>query len=215
MATYQHGILGPFSGKIGQVVGTSWNGIPVMRSLPVRKKIEPSAKQQDQRARFVMMNGFLRPLTELLRLSFGNKTKNKTPFNQAFSANIKAAEGLYPALTIDYTKICLSKGKLPLGEPPSVASDEPGKLLLTWKIGDGINQDLTFGTAFIAAYSDELNRWIYKTHEIIDGQTSCLLDVVPFMGRPAHVYIGFIAKGKQKTAESRYMGLINVLSSSV
>lgn len=215
MATYQHGILGPFSGKVGQVVGSSWRGITVMRSLPVRKKTVPSALQMDRRARFVLMNGFLRPLTELLRLSFGNKTKNRTPFNLAFSRNIDAIVGIFPALTIDYPNICLSKGQLPLGEPPSVASDEPGKLLLNWKTGDGINQDQTCGTAFIAAYSEELNRWIYITHEITEGQTSCLLDVIPFSGRPVHVYIGFIAKGKQKTAESRYMGLINVLSSHV
>ena len=34
MGTYNKGILGAFSGKVGPVVGATWRGKDVMRSLP-------------------------------------------------------------------------------------------------------------------------------------------------------------------------------------
>jgi hypothetical protein len=34
MGTFNKGILGGFSGKVGTVVGFNWRGLDVMRSLP-------------------------------------------------------------------------------------------------------------------------------------------------------------------------------------
>ena len=36
MATFEKGILGGFSGKVGNVVGSRWRGKNIMRSLPQR-----------------------------------------------------------------------------------------------------------------------------------------------------------------------------------
>ena len=41
MGTYNKGILGPFSGKVGTVVGASWRGKDVMRSLPKKTDRTP------------------------------------------------------------------------------------------------------------------------------------------------------------------------------
>ncbi len=112
------------------------------------------------------MSGFLKPLKDLLRKTFEQSAVGMSWFNKAFSENKSAITGNYPAITIDYPKIVLSKGRLPLGEPPAISSPEKGKLLLTWKIGDGIDNDLTAGSAFIAAYQEELNRWIIGQYEI-------------------------------------------------
>ena len=34
MAKIDEGILGPFSGKVGEVIGSSWHGIPYIKSRP-------------------------------------------------------------------------------------------------------------------------------------------------------------------------------------
>ena len=211
MATYNNGILGPFSGTIGNVVGSSWKGIPVIKAKPVRKNFEVSVLQQQQRARFQLISKFLQPLNDLLCQTFKKSAVGMSCLNKAFSENKNAVTGDYPAMAIDFSKIVLSKGRLPLGEPPSLVSQEPGKLLLTWKTGDGINRLLTAGSAFIAAYCEEFNRWIFGQYQIADNVNSYMLDVVPFNGKRVQTYIGFISKGGQRFSESRYMGQISIL----
>ena len=212
MATYSNGILGAFSGKIGNVVGSSWKGIPVIRSKPIRKKTGHSVLQEEQRARFLLMSKFLRPLTDLFNQTFQKSAVGMSCFNKAFSINKQSITGNYPSIAIDFPRIALSKGRLPLGEPPTISSPESGKLLLSWKTGDGINRLLTNGSAFIAVYNEEFGRWIFGQHFIAEGNSSFMLDVIPFSGRPVQTYIGFISKGCQKISESRYMGVIQVLS---
>jgi Family of unknown function (DUF6266) len=211
MAIYSNGILGEFRGKVGSVVGSSWKGIPVIRKIPDRKETEYSDLQKQQWARFKLMTGFLRPLTDLFNQTYKNSAAGMTCYNKAYSENSQAITGDYPAISIDYSKIVLSKGRLPLGEPPIISSPEEGKLLLTWKTGDGINGHLTNGIAFIATYNEELSRWIVGQYAISESQSSCMLDVSPFTGKSAQTYIGFISKGCKKVSESRYMGTVNIL----
>jgi Family of unknown function (DUF6266) len=212
VATYRNGILGSFSGKVGSVVFTTWKGIPVIRSKPIRKNTVPSVLQEDQRARFKLMTGFLKPLNDLLRQTFEQSAVGMSWYNKALSENKSAITGNYPNIAIDYPKIVLSKCRLPLGEPPTISSPETGRILLTWKIGDGIDKDLTAGTAFIAAYQEELNRWIIGQYAINDGITSCILEVEPFTGKAVQTYIGFISKTSPRKSESRYMGLTDILN---
>src|SRR5579862_4954230 len=115
MAIYTNGILGPFSGTIGSVIGSSWRGIPVIRSKPVQKKTELTILQEQQIAKFSLMTKFLRPLTDLLNQTFQKPGVGKTCFNQAFSVNYPAITGEHPAIGINYSRIMLSKGRLPLG----------------------------------------------------------------------------------------------------
>jgi hypothetical protein len=59
MGTYNKGILGAFSGKVGPVVGASWRGKDVLRSLP-RKGIRVATETQLlQRLKFSTASEFL------------------------------------------------------------------------------------------------------------------------------------------------------------
>ncbi len=52
MGTIRKGILGGFHGTVGTVVGSFWNGINVMRSLPETTNTDFSATQLAAQARF-------------------------------------------------------------------------------------------------------------------------------------------------------------------
>lgn len=52
MAKYNYGINGPFSGKLGSVVGCTWKGIPYMRSLPKKRTAKISEAEQANRKKF-------------------------------------------------------------------------------------------------------------------------------------------------------------------
>ena len=52
MGKIKQGILGGFKGKVGTVIGASWNGIAYMRGLPQSIKNPKTTAQQAQRAFF-------------------------------------------------------------------------------------------------------------------------------------------------------------------
>ena len=52
MGTIKKGILGGFSGKVGNVIGSSWKGISYMRSMPQNVTQTRSAAQSAQKERF-------------------------------------------------------------------------------------------------------------------------------------------------------------------
>ena len=52
MGKIKQGILGGFKGKVGTVIGSSWNGIAYMRGLPQSQKDPKTAAQIAQRAFF-------------------------------------------------------------------------------------------------------------------------------------------------------------------
>ena len=52
MGKIKQGILGGFKGKVGTVIGSSWNGIAYMRGLAQSVKNPKTAAQLQQRAYF-------------------------------------------------------------------------------------------------------------------------------------------------------------------
>ncbi len=113
MGTYKKGILGSFSGKVGTVVGSSWNGIEYMRSLPKPSSKAPTNLQLIQRAKFGLVNGFLQPISMLVNLGYKSLAFQKTGYNLATSEIIaEAISGVYPDLEIDFSKVLFSKGSL-------------------------------------------------------------------------------------------------------
>lgn len=70
MATIKQGILGGFSGRVGTIVGTSWKGIAVMKSLPLSVANPKTAGQVGQRTKFssvvalasVILSSIIKPL---------------------------------------------------------------------------------------------------------------------------------------------------------
>ncbi|HNP33863.1 MAG TPA: DUF6266 family protein [Flavobacterium sp.] len=66
MRTYNKGILGPFSGKVGTVVGANWRGKDIIRSLPKKTNRTTTETQQLQRDKFTAVSEFLTPMSAVL-----------------------------------------------------------------------------------------------------------------------------------------------------
>jgi len=113
MGIIKQGVIGAFSGKVGNVVGAMWKGIAYMRILPASVANPKTDKQLAQRDRFTTILMFLQPLTQFLRIGFKNFAVKMTAFNSAMSYNIKnAIQGTYPNFTIDYPNALVSRGNL-------------------------------------------------------------------------------------------------------
>lgn len=113
MGVIKRGILGGFSNKVANVVGSSWKGIAVIKSLPLSVANPDTALQQTYRGRMtaivevskVLLSGIIKPLWDrfAIRMSGYNafvkeNISNFTSAGMTTPANLVISKGvLYPA----------------------------------------------------------------------------------------------------------------------
>lgn len=114
MARFLKGIHGAYSGKVGNVIGSSWRNVSYVRSLPRPSNKPASPLQLAQRDKFSLVMAFLNPLKDLLNIGYSDVMQtNSTGYNQAMRDALKhGVKGDYPNQEIDYSKIRISRGSL-------------------------------------------------------------------------------------------------------
>ncbi len=211
MAILYNGINGPFSGKVGTVVGYKWKNKAVMRGLPSQRKRGPSPLQLQQHAKFRLMNAFLNPLVSLLNLTFNNLAFQMTGYNKAFSYNVKnAIDGVYPEYNIDHPMVLISRGDLPNIATPSVTSPETGILKFSWTDNSGKGKAKPTDMAFVAIFNEEKKQWKSEMNLALRSSGTCLIDVSKLFAKQVHSYIGFISEDGKEVTDSLHIGLVNL-----
>ena len=113
MGRLKNGINGPFSGKIGTVVGASCRGVDYARSLPRKSGKPATPAQQKQRDKFGLIMGWLKPLLELINIGYQILAGDKTPMNRAVSYHLtEAVIENNGELEIDFKNAVFSRGEL-------------------------------------------------------------------------------------------------------
>jgi hypothetical protein len=154
MGKYYKGILGAISGLVGTVVGANWRDVNYLRSRPKKTTKPPTAAQMEQRDVFSLMTEFSRPLTDIFNIGFQGYGRSQTPYNAAFSENIRAAiTGVYPAIAIDYPELMLSKGNLLALPEITMATTVDAQLDFSWlnnaDVADPLNTNSTDKVTFV------------------------------------------------------------------
>lgn len=214
MAKIRNGILGPVHGKIGSVVGATWKDVAYLRMPPNpgAKKIPATAAQIAGREKFKFVAEWLVPFYPYVTIGFRNYAKSKTEINAAFSATYRDATlGVYPNLSIDYSKVVLSKGTLPQLYDLQLAFDGPDMLQLNWS--QNHNDDSSFDDlVMLVVYNPEL--------KIADGfvggvkrtDLKCRFKLNPkLVGKPLYVYVTAISLNGKRISNSEYMGRLDSL----
>ena len=212
------GANGPFSGKVGTVVGYMWNDIAVIRARPKKRKRPFSDKELNQQARFALMNQFLIPVKNLLNISFAHLAYRMSGFHKGFSYNVKAAIlGVRPDLSIDYPRVLLSRGDLSKAESVIVTSPSATTLQFTWIDNTATGKALKTDQLFVAVFIPEKNYWCYKMNVAAREAGSYILDITQFTrdisvfyGKPLQVYIGFLAADGKDASDSMYTGPVEM-----
>jgi hypothetical protein len=133
MGKIKQGILGPFSGKVGTVIGSVWKGIAYMRGIAASVANPQTVPQLTQRQKFSVVASFLQPLNEFLKIGFRSYAVNQTATNAAMSYNLaNAVQGAYPNFTIDYSNALVSRGDLAAPLNPAAAAGAAGAIVFTW-----------------------------------------------------------------------------------
>jgi hypothetical protein len=215
MGKYLKGILGPFSGLVGTVVGATWNGIDVLRSRPKKSTKPATEAQQEQRDTFSLMNLFMGGVRDLIRIGFQAYHKGQTPYNAAFKINIEnAVIGVYPALTIDYPEVVLSKGGLLEVPEMTMATTEDAQLDFSWlnnaDVTDPLNTNSTDKVCFVV-YNPAKQHFVKKQGAALRSALSYDL-VVPSMWSDDTVYVWafFVNAAGKQVSDSVYVGSTSV-----
>ena len=102
MGKIKQGILGGFRGKVGTVIGASWNSIAYMRGLAQSVKNPKTAAQMTQRAFFKELQGLVGQLTdEQLQSLFPSATRGMTRRNMLTRQLAAAAAIVDDVKTVD------------------------------------------------------------------------------------------------------------------
>jgi hypothetical protein len=211
MAKLLNGINGPFSGKVGTVVGYLWKGKAVMRGLPRKRSGDLSPAQIQQHAKFALMHKFLKPLLSFLNVTYSSVAVQMTGFSKAFSYNVKnAITGAHPELRIDYSRVLVSQGDLQNVLSPELTASTEGILTFSWTNNSGMGSGRATDQAFVAVYNEELNVWVYELNPAARKAGSCTIDASKMKGREVQTYIGFISNDGKDATDSLYTGMIKL-----
>jgi hypothetical protein len=212
MGKINQGILGGFSGKVGNVIGGNWKGIDYMRVKPASVANPQTEGQVDQRSKFSNVLQFLQPMKDFVKVGYKNYAIKMTQFNSAMSYILKnAVIGSYPNFTIDYANALISRGSLSGAMNGAAASSAAGAVEFTW--GDNSSEGNAQATdkALILAYNKTKGEAIFVTNGAVrTAGTQTLTVPDDFSGDSVECFIAFISEDGLSVANSKYVGSVTV-----
>ncbi|MDR6783293.1 hypothetical protein ABIE26_000219 [Pedobacter africanus] len=211
MAKLNNGIFGAISGKIGNIEGYIRKGQPLIRLKKRKSNIPPSLKQLAVRQKMKVVNTFIGSMTEFVAAGFGLAAANETyTANNAAKSNqlLNAIQGEYPDYSIDYSKVRLTEGILPMADDPQVTTLANG-LLFTW--GFDVNEGYYYQRqqVMLLAYAPAINKSFYTVsgaRRITGAETMELPHELS--GQVLECYISFVADDRKAISNSVYVGQI-------
>lgn len=156
MAKLKYGIFGPIIGKIANMVGYERMGVPSikLKKNKTKKKRVRSDAQKAVNLRFKIVKGFISDVNKFISAGYQLDVAGTTriPENGATSYLLKEAIiGEYPDLKLDYSKVMVSRGKLPAPVNPTVKL-EGHTLKFTWDVDPAWGHQLKRNQVMLLAY---------------------------------------------------------------
>lgn len=206
MGKISKGILGGFSGRVGNVVGAKWRGIEYIRSVPSSVKNPKSRGQVAQRTKFAMVQRFVRSILPVVQLGFKQSAGSRsTEYAEAIGYNLQhAVKGDMPNVEMDYPLAAIARGTL-YGTRQASAEAEGGKLIVTWDGALRANAAMD-DAAMVVAYNPERQTAAYDLNagNRADG-TGTLVLPEEWLDEEVETYLVF-ASATGKVSDSMYLG---------
>lgn len=211
MATFENGILGGFSGTIGNVVGSTWKGMDVMRSRPKQNKNRTfSPAQLAAQAKFKLVVSYMSPLTDLVNITFKEYSKKKTQFNSVVAYTIEnAITGAYPTFDINWPGLQISRGGHYHAINPT-ASVQGGTIRFEWDDEIQPTDKEYSDRAIMMAYAPATRRCVFDTSSAVKGMGAGAIIAGRLAGQEVHTYLAFMSADGSKISNTVYTGQLTV-----
>ncbi|WP_289054111.1 DUF6266 family protein [Carboxylicivirga marina] len=192
------------SGRLGNVIIYPMYGKSYMRSLPSQYNDKKSKKQLAQRQKMQLVNVFLGPFKDVLRITFKSQAVGRAAHMAAKSYNMLNAIGSeYPEQYIDYTKAMVSLGSVPLPSEASIVRTDEG-VLFQWKHDE---QEHPLDTLFVIAQVRGQNNVEYKQTEAERRDESYLWKMDCYSKEPYDIWLVFRDYKERGFSNSRWLEL--------
>lgn len=217
MARFNKGVQGGYSGKMGNVVGSSWRQIDYIRSLPRLKKNRTiTEKQLAQRMRFAMAVNFLAPLKDVMNIGFRDRSQGRaTGYNIGLKRFLtETIIGEYPDYQVDYSNLVLSTGSVGPLLGPKLEPITNGGVLMTWTPIQGGGAQL-HDEVIVAVYNREKQFvLVLEEHQRSDAE---VLIPVPdvFVSDTLEVFTFLVKRNVNACSKSQHVGSIVVTADMV
>jgi hypothetical protein len=214
MGRIRKGVLGGFSGTVGTVIGSNWNGIDYMRSLPTIKKSRTSSqKQLEQQARFAVGVKFVRSMSDLFMETYNKYANRMSGVNTGLSDVLKrAVAGVFPTYSILYDQVFISRGSLPNAASANATAGAGGIVLFSWtNTAAGLGKESPDDQVLLVVHCPAINRSVYRKGAL-RGTLGDMLLVPAFAGQTVETWITFASADGQDIADSIYTGQVDVLA---
>ena len=212
MAKLKPGPFGIPIGRIGNTLFYILNGQGVCRSIGEQTK-EGTPKQKANRSEMKLLMKLLKPLQGFIKHGFEYEAKGTVcnAFNLATSYNKHhAIQGEHPNLSINYSKVKLSSGALPLANDLQIHKSEGG-LTIKW---NGTHQwagDQYDDLVMIALYHPSEGKASVFLNAGRRDQGTCFVQIEnqQFLDEPIEAYLCFKSADGKSISDSVYLGNIN------
>jgi len=210
MGRLNRGPNGPFSGKAGSIIGSSWRDIYYIKGLQKRSQKPRSLLQIEQQKRFGLAVNLLRLVKSVVDMGFSSiNPGGATGYNMAISHMLhNAIKGTSPHLEIDYSSVVFcTKGKL---STPATATMELNglNLKLQWSTDSDIYSSPNDEVEFLI-YHSGLNLYLNAPERAIrchgEAELELNLSYKDDSGT-LHIYMYMVDRDRKKWSNSLYVG---------
>lgn len=210
MGVIKRGILGGFSGKVGNIVGGSWKGIGYMRSLPLSVANPNTAGQAAQRGKFSGSVTFARQiLGSIIQVFWNPIAAGMSGYNRFMSENIESfdSSGVLVPATLKMTV-----GPLLGIELGSVTADaSAGEIDIVWPDNSGTGNAVASDEVGIAYYNFNTDQAVVQTNIAARSDGSATLGGLTFTaGDVLAVYVFCNRVGNPKIASNSNYSAVTV-----
>lgn len=207
MAKLYQGIDGPFSGKVGPVVGYIWKRTPCMRAYPAHVNYPNTPSQQQERDWFISMVRFASQARTALLLGLNQKSlaKGMTEGNYFVTKNKGHFHRTDQGVEIDYGQLCLAEGPA-----ADVLFHTP-----VFRDHQTVSVDFDRNTLFSRASGDDMVYLYFYSVDLAQGylaapaarKTKNISLQLPseWSGTLIHIY-GFVVDREGRSSNSTYIG---------
>lgn len=204
MGVIKQGILGGFSGKVANVVGSSWKGIAVIKSLPLSVANPNTAGQQAQRGAMTQIVIASRLLLASLLQPYWNPFAQKmSGYNAFVKENI---ETFSTAGFVTFADFFSTRGSLlNVTVSTAVADDSDNTVTVSWTDNSGTADALATDEAVIVYYNSTQDYWVVDTGNAIrSAGTIVIADTVAVAADTLKVYTSMSRPDISKVSDSTY-----------
>jgi hypothetical protein len=208
MGKSKHGIYGPISGRVGNLVWYTARGQGRVRGVGERTAKLTGSQQQNCNKMSVLMN-FFKNIKPFLKVGFINETTGTllnyhnvaTAYNKS-NAVVQVNE----TLVIDYSNVTLSKGNALAPQAPRVQKSEGG-LTFSWNYEPLEHWQSRADQVMMMVYFPETNDAEFVTSGAKRSSGQDFLKIHPsYADKAMEIYISFVSDDRTGVATSMYLG---------